>query len=177
MNQVEMERMEARRLPAGNVIGVLLEQHAQIRELYAAVRNSTGPDRRDAFDRLRTLLAAHEAGEQGVLRPVSRQVVGQRIPAAHEEEEAEVARVMAELEGLDVAGDRFAEQFARFARVLSAHAVSEEDEEYPAVRAGRSDEELEEMGVRLLAGRLELAAWPDGSFAELLDRARSVYKA
>jgi len=176
MNQIEMERLEARRLSAGNVVGVLLEQHAQIRELCETVGKSTGSVRQAAFDELRALLAVHEAGEQEVLRPVSRQVLGEKVPAAHSEEEREIERLLVELELLDPAGDRFAQRFARFAGVLAEHVVSEEDEEFPAVRAGRPDADLDEMGVRLLAGRLELAEWPVGTFAVLLDRARTVYR-
>ena len=176
MNQIEMERLEARRLPAGNVIGVLLEQHAQIRELCETVGKSTGSVRQAAFDELRALLAAHEAGEQEVLRPVSRQVLGEQVCAAHDEEEREMGRLLVELELLDPEGTRFAERFARFAGVLAAHVVSEEDEEFPAVRAGRPAADLEEMGVRLLAGRLELIEWSIGTYTALLDRAHTVYR-
>lgn len=51
----ERERQEAARLPEGDVVRTLLEQHARIRDLFADVRTARDEHRRQAFDELRAL--------------------------------------------------------------------------------------------------------------------------
>ena len=82
MSRAESERLQAAQLPPGNMIRVLLTQHAQISNLFAAVREATGDERQERFDDLRELLAVHEAGEEAVLRPISRKDAGGEVPNA-----------------------------------------------------------------------------------------------
>ena len=70
----------------GSAITVLHAQHDRIRELLAEVRGAEGEHederRRQAFETLRELLAAHETAEEIVLRPVSVQVMNRDATAA-----------------------------------------------------------------------------------------------
>jgi hypothetical protein len=181
----ENERAHADRLAPASVIRILLHQHAEIRDAFAAVRAAPRRERQEAFDRLRELLAVHEAAEEMVLRPVSRESAGARIAEARNQEEAEAARLLAELEKTDVAGEQFTAGLAEVERAVSEHAEREELEEFPAVQSAHTDEELQELGAKLLVAADTAPTHPHpaaaGSptaqrvlapFAALLDKAR-----
>ncbi len=189
MGDAENERAHADRLTEGSVIAILLEQHAKIRELFAAVRVAPPAQRQEPFDRLRELLAVHEAGEEMVIRPLSRKSAGAQIAEARNDEENEAAYALAELEKLDVTGDEFAAKLDELAKAVSDHAEREETEEFPAVQAAESEQQLRELGEKLLAAERSAPNHPHpavagsgagqrvvGPFASLLDRARDVHK-
>lgn len=189
MGAADNERAHADRLAPGGVISILLEQHAKIRDTFAAVQLATGEQRRELFDELRELLAVHEAGEEIVLRPVSRKNVGDQVVDAQNREEADAAHVLAELETMDVAGTRFANTFAELEKAVFAHADHEELEEFTVVQGAYTDEELRSMGEKLLKAQSKAPTHPHpsaagsptaqrvvGPFAALLDRARDAHK-
>jgi len=189
MKQAEKERLEAAKLPEGNIIALLLEQHARIRDLFERVSSSTGRQKQNAFDQLRELLAVHETGEEMILRPVSKQTAGQKVTEARNHEEDEATHVLAELEKLDVSSPEFAAKFAAFEQAVSDHADHEEREEFPTVLAERTEEELRRMGDRLQAAERMAPTHPHpaaagstaaqmtlGPFAAMLDRARDALK-
>jgi hypothetical protein len=193
MSQPETERAQVAALPADGVIGVLLEQHARIRDMLDAVRAALGRERQERFDELRELLAVHEGGEEMVLRPVTRRSAGAGVDVAdaRNREEGEAAYVLAELENLDVHSERFAALFTEFEKAVSAHADLEEIEEFPAVQAALTAEELQVLGGRLLKAEhnapTHLHPHPAAAespteqrvvvpFAALLDRARDMFK-
>ncbi len=143
---------------APDVVALLLEQHAAVRSLLQRVGATAGGDRRQAFDDLRGFLAAHEAGEQQVLRPVTRRTAGDGIAAARNEEEQEADEALRHLSGLDVDSQEFEAAFARFGRSVLEHARHEEDEEFPAVLARCSTEDLRALGERLLRAEQDAQA-------------------
>jgi Hemerythrin HHE cation binding domain len=135
---------------ASGGIGVLLRQHTDIRDLFIQVKGAGGADKQHLFDRLCRTLEAHETGEQTALRPVSRRTAGADVTFARTSEEAEAAETMAELRKLDVADPQFDEAFGRFESAVLEHAEREEREEFPSVAAQLSEDELAELGERLL---------------------------
>lgn len=116
------ERTEAARLPDGDVVGVLLTQHARIRDLFGTIRDTRGERRKEAFDELRALLAVHEVAEELVLRPASKKVTGEQQVQARNHEEAEAAEVLKRLESMDVDGPEFDSALADFERSVGEHA-------------------------------------------------------
>ncbi len=181
--------MEAARLPEGNIIRILLEQHARIRELFVAVKASTGEQKQERFDELRELLAVHEVGEEMILRPVSKNTAGHEITDARNHEEDEAAHVLAELEKMDVNSPEFETKLSHFEQAVSDHAEHEEHQEFPTVLAQRTEEELKRMGDRLLMAEKTAPTHPHptaagspamvtaaGPFAAMLDRARDAFK-
>ncbi|MFC1415836.1 hemerythrin domain-containing protein [Streptacidiphilus cavernicola] len=167
------------------VIAVLLGQHTRVKHLFAQVNSATGEAKQSLFDDLRELLAAHETGEEVVLRPVSQQAAGEGVAEAHNAEEKEANKVLAELERLDVNSGDFDARFAEFEKAVLAHAEHEENEEFPAVRARCSEEELQQMGKRLLKAEKSAPTHPHpsaagsptgqrvaGPFAAMVDRVR-----
>jgi hemerythrin superfamily protein len=151
--------------PDPDVILVLLGQHARVKDLCAKVDAVTGDAKQAAFDELRQLLAAHETGEEVVLRPVSAKAAGEQVTDARNAEEKEANEVLTELEKLDVTGQEFASKFAQFEKAVLAHAEHEEREEFPAVQAQCSVEERQKMGKRLLKAEESAPTHPHASAA------------
>lgn len=133
MSVADQQPQAAEQLPADSVVAVLLQQHARIRELFTAVNTSSGAARQTNFDRLRELLAVHEAGEEAVLRPVSKSLLGKEIAAARNQEEHQAAQTLAALESLDVDSPDFTALFGRLEMDVATHAALEESEEFPAI--------------------------------------------
>ena len=189
MTQAQQERLRAAELPTGSVVAVLLEQHARIRDLFAQTAAASGQERQRLFDELRELLAVHEAGEEIVVRPVTRHASGGAIANARNEEEKQAAAALAELEGLDVEGAEFARKFAALEAEVSDHADAEEGAEFSYILNTVDADKQKKMGSRLLkvehiapthphpsAAGKPAAQAVAGPFAGLLDRARDAFK-
>ncbi|MFF3753236.1 hemerythrin domain-containing protein [Streptomyces sp. NPDC002018] len=185
MNEADMERAQAAEMPEDDVVAILLRQHARIRDLFAEVKNAQGEVKQQAFDELRALLAVHETAEEMIVRPVAKETAGKAEADARNQEEKEANKVLAQLEKMDVTDAQFDARLAEFERAVIEHATHEEREEFPAVRGGRSEDQLRDMGRRLLAAEKiaptrphpaaagsPMAQWTVGPFASLVDRTR-----
>lgn len=188
MSQAHQERMRAAELPPGSVISVLLEQHAKIRDLFAQTASAQGKPRQKAFDELRELLAVHEAGEEIIVRPISKQAEHGAIAGARNREEKQAASALAELEKLDVGSAEFAAKLAALEQEVSHHADKEESDEFPFILSTVDPEKQVSMGTHLLDVQKAAPTHPHpgaagspaaqkaaGPFAGLLDRARDAY--
>jgi len=185
MGSAAEDRAKAAGLPEGDVIRILLEQHARIHDLFDEVASTKGDHKAMAFDELRALLAVHETAEEMVLRPVSKSVAGDEVAEARNHEEAEANKVLAQLEKMDVSGSDFDLQLREFRTSVDQHAESEEKEEFPAVISRCDLQQRRTMGDRLrkveslapthphpaTAGSTA-AQWAVGPFASLIDRTR-----
>ncbi|MFF8592109.1 hemerythrin domain-containing protein [Streptomyces sp. NPDC015220] len=185
MGDAQNDHEQAARLPEGDVVAVLLGQHGRIKELFGQVKQSGGEARKNAFDELRSLLAVHETAEEMIVRPVSADTAGKAVADARNAEEAEANKVLAQLEKMDVSSAEFESLLERFEQSVLQHAEKEETEEFPAVRAGCSEDQLEKMGRRLLAvekvapthphpmaAGSPTAQWMTGPFASMVDRVK-----
>ncbi|WP_250287006.1 hemerythrin domain-containing protein [Frankia sp. CiP1_Cm_nod2] len=188
MSEADVERARAAQLPDDDVVGVLLNQHARIRDLFAEVRSTAGGHKKQAFDELRALLAVHETAEELVLRPVTRDV-DRAVAEARDREEGESTQVLKALEKMDVHSGEFDRKLAEFERAVSRHAEHEESEEFPRVHAARSEEQLEGMGRRLRTAEKiapthphpsttgsPVAQWTVGPIASIVDRVRDAVR-
>ncbi|WP_406031846.1 hypothetical protein OG801_25380 [Nocardioides sp. NBC_00163] len=90
MSHVTEDLKKASELPDGDVVRILLQQHAGIRQLCATVGNSEGPAKRQAFDDRRVLLTVHETAEEErvefpllltTIDETSRHMMGKRLNA------------------------------------------------------------------------------------------------
>jgi hypothetical protein len=189
MGDAQEDRMTAAMLPEGDVVGILLEQHARIKELFAEVRGASGEERRDCFNELRALLAVHETAEQLVLRPNTAERVDEGIAQARTEEEVEATKALAQLEKLDLDSPAFASSFAEFEKDVNEHAEAEEIEEFPAIVADYTVEERQTMGQMLKAAEKIAPTHPHPSVAghalatvatmpvaSIIDRARDAFR-
>jgi hypothetical protein len=71
-----------------DVVGLLLEQHRQIRALFGEVATAQGTRKRELFEDLVRPLAVHESAEEQVVHPAARRGIdGGDEVATHEEQE------------------------------------------------------------------------------------------
>lgn len=189
MSTITEERRLAATLPEGDVIAVLLEQHARIRELFDEIERTydTG-ERTRVFDELRRLLAVHEAAEEMVLRPVSRRVAADGVVEARNREESDAARVLQALEQLDVTDPQWEPGVHALRQEVEEHADAEEREEFNAVIDRVGDAERRALGLTLQAVEKVAPTHPHpevagsstaqlvaGPFASMLDRAKDLF--
>ncbi|HTQ19529.1 hemerythrin domain-containing protein [Mycobacterium sp.] len=169
-----------------DVVDFLVNQHEQIKSLFAQTLSSSGEARERAFVELRRLLAVHETVEEEIVHPRAKRkiangkaVVGQRL-----EEEHEAKTVLQELEKLDVGSTEFIRLLTELRDAVLDHAEHEETDEFARLAGELSSDELEKMGR---AARLAEAIAPTrphagvesqaanlvaGPFVAMLDRAR-----
>ncbi|HVX53881.1 hemerythrin domain-containing protein [Nocardioides sp.] len=185
MGDAAEDLAKAQALPEGDVIRVLLEQHAQIRDLFTQVKSSEGETKHHAFDSLRALLAVHETAEEMVLRPVSEKVAGEGVAKARNDEEAEANEFLAHLEKMSLEDPDFAAQFAAFEEAVDKHAEAEESDEFPRIISTCDEEQRQKMGRKIKAAEATAPTHPHpavepssmqqkmvGPFAALVDRAK-----
>ena len=186
------DRQKAAELPEGDVVRILLGQHARIRDLFAAIKDSAGAGKQELFDELRALLAVHETAEEMVLRPMT-STTGEGAKAiadARNEEEAAATETLKELEELDMSDPAFDVRLASLEREVLQHADAEEEEEFPIILQAYDADVRRAMGLEVRAAEKLAPTHPHpsaagstaaqlvlGPFASIKDRARDAIKA
>lgn len=140
------DREKAAKLPEGDLVRILFEQHAAVKDLFAEVEAASGDKRSALFEQLVAMLKAHETAEEAVVRPNAVQTAGEDEAEARNAEEAEADATVATLLELDVDSEEFADQFAAFKEAVDAHAEAEENEEFPALQEGLDGAKLQDLG-------------------------------
>lgn len=185
MGDAAEDRAKAAQLPQGDVIRVLLEQHARVRDLFAELKTADGEHKQHVFDELRALLAVHETAEEMVLRPATSEAGGSSVADARNQEESDANEVLKELEKLDAASADFDQRIAEFEKAVDEHAEAEEKEEFPLILSSCDEESRQKMGKQILAvesmapthphpstAGSPAAQWAVGPFASVVDRVR-----
>jgi rubrerythrin len=187
MSKATETREWAAELPEGDVVRILLEQHARIRDLFRDVAATQGEYKQQAFDELRALLAVHETAEEMVLRPVTAKTAGDSVAEARSEEEREANEAFEKLETVDISAPDFAGTFAAFEKSVIAHAEKEESEEFPVILDKCDEQERASMGKQVRAAESLAPTHPHpstvgstgaqltvGPFASLVDRTKDL---
>ena len=151
MGDADKDREKAAKLPEGDLVRILLTQHATVKDTLDQIEQAAGAKRKQLFEQLTTMLMAHETAEESVVRPVTKETAGNGVSDARNAEEKEANEVIAALSELDVDSPEFDDQFAAFKRAVSDHAEAEETLEFPTIESGRSTAERMELGADFLA--------------------------
>jgi hemerythrin superfamily protein len=185
-----MSQTRPESMPEQDVVDLLLRQHTEIRRLFEEVDGATGDERRDAFQRLVRMLAVHETAEEQVVHPTARRTMaaGDAVVDARPAEEHLAKDLLSKLEsgGLDAAD--FDVRFAQLREAVLAHAEHEEQEEFPALRAWRGEEQRRAMALAVKAAEAVAPTHPHagvetvpkhvafGPMAAVIDRTRDVVR-
>jgi hemerythrin superfamily protein len=149
----------------------LAAQHDQIAALMQAVQQTSGDERRGAFDEFSAYLAAHEAAEEEAIHPAARTgaggVVAQRLAEEHD-----AGALITTLEHLGVDSAEFDATFARLHRAVLEHAHREERDEFPDLDTVKDTRTLIRMRYAVTLVN-SLAARNLGSDRSFLDRVDS----
>jgi hemerythrin superfamily protein len=137
-----------------DVLGMLLAQHGQIRELFGQVSEASGERKREMFDDLVRLLAVHETVEEELVHPLARRKVegGETVVEARLEEEQQAKRALAELYDLGPDHADFNVRLGRLRDAVLEHAEHEEREEFASLRKNVDADRL-----RRMAGAMRVA--------------------
>jgi hypothetical protein len=169
-----------------DVVDFLVNQHEQIKSLFAETLSASGKEREKAFVELRRLLAVHETVEEEIVHPRAKRKIanGRQVVEERLGEEHEAKTVLQKLEKLDVDSAEFTRMLTQLRDAVLAHANHEESDEFARLGEELSSDELERMGR---AARLAEAIAPTrphagvesqvanmlaGPFAAMMDRAR-----
>ncbi|HEX6886460.1 MAG TPA: CBS domain-containing protein [Candidatus Nanopelagicales bacterium] len=119
-----------------DVVDVILERHAQIKQAFTDVMDVVGDERQRRFDELVRLLAVHEAVEEELIHPLAQDRIqdGDETVGARLAEEAQAKRALARLHDLGVEHPDFEDGLMNLAVDVLAHAEAEERDELPALR-------------------------------------------
>jgi Hemerythrin HHE cation binding domain len=132
---------------AHDVVEFLIGQHMQIRDLFTEVQTSTGQVRRDAFERLVTLLAVHETAEEQLIHPLVRTGVegGGDIADDRLAEERAAKETLARLEDLGPDAAEFPSLLAELRASVLRHAHNEEAYEFRYLRREVARSQLQSL--------------------------------
>jgi hemerythrin superfamily protein len=168
------------------VVEFLVNQHEQIKSLFADTLNATSEAREGPFTELRRLLAVHETAEEEIVHPRAKRELanGPETVDKRLQEENEAKKVLAELETLDVSTEAFATLLSKLHDAVTDHATKEETEEFSQLEEELSSEDRERMTrtVKLAEATAPTMPHPGvesrsanllaGPFAAMMDRAR-----
>jgi hemerythrin superfamily protein len=129
MGDANEDRATAATLPEGDLVRILLTQHATVKDMLDRIEKASGATRKELFEQLTTTLKAHETAEESVVRPVTKETAGDGVADARNAEEDEANEVIAALSELDVDSPEFDDQFSGFKQAVSDHAEAEETQE------------------------------------------------
>lgn len=175
---------------SADVVDLLRDQHARIRDLFAEVEAADGEARRAAFGRLVRLLAIHETAEEEVVRPLSRSLLeaGEAVAADRVEEERLAKEKLAELETLGTDHAEFLPKLTLLRRAVLEHARAEERYELSKLRHVAEPQRLQTAAHALRAAEALAPTHPHpgvestatnltvGPVLALMDRVRDVVR-
>jgi hemerythrin superfamily protein len=135
-----------------DVVMLLMAQHSQIRDLFAEVKHARGQDKRDAFERLVRLLAAHETAEAEVVHPLSRRAPGgDGVVEDRLSEEREAKEKLQRLERISPDWDGFDPLLDELRHEVLEHARAEERYEFMQLRHQAGPERLSALATMVRA--------------------------
>jgi hemerythrin superfamily protein len=170
-------------------VPLLLDQHRQMADLFRRTLDATGAERRREFTRLRRLVAAHETAEEVLVHPRMRWITsgGDVQARTRLEEETEIKRRLADLEGMDVDSDEFSSGLDEVRAATLAHNGAEEVEEFPALVTGLDEGQRARLrrGLALVEAVAPTRPHPSlalggenllaGGMTAMVDRARDLF--
>lgn len=142
---------------------LIVGQHEQLRETLLGMQHPHGPIRREAFDRLRQLLAAHEAVEHEFVHSQADGPLEQDrgVADARIREEESIAFSIRTLERVGRNSPRFASLAQVLVGKVAAHLEAEEHDELPVI-ARDGDDQRVRAAIAALQRVPQLAREPIG---------------
>ena len=139
-----------------DVVDMLTADHRDMLDLLRQVERTEDLDeRRDIADTVIAEVMRHSVAEEMIVYPsIEEHVPGGKDEVEHDKEaHEELVRVMKELEDLDVTESAFLEKVIEFEQLLDHHARDEEDEQFPKLREHIPQDQLIDMGKRVVSAK------------------------
>ncbi len=177
-------------LDENDVVGLLLHQHAMIRDLFAEVEQATGGARAESFERLVRLLAVHETAEEEIVHPYARRKIdgGEAIVDERLREENEAKQLLTLMEKRGTDDPSFEPNLKKLRRAVTEHAEAEERYEFTQLVKETTEAERRAMALGVRAAEAIAPTHPHpgvetatenvviGTPAAIMDRARDLIR-
>src|SRR5579875_2481988 len=138
-----------------DVFEVLHRDHEEVRTLLAQLEDgpvgATPEQRKTLTEQMVMAESRHEAVEEQYFWPAVREQGerGEQVAATAVGQEQEAKQVLAQLDKLDPADADFVSLLTGFIADAREHIAYEEDNAWPLLRAGLSDEQARELGSKI----------------------------
>jgi hemerythrin superfamily protein len=121
----------------------LLEEHEEIRGLIEAYKSAESPgERQEGFEKVFIETMAHHRAEEKALFNKTKEMEEYREDSLESLEEHHLLDlILGEMKTTDIADDRFKAKFKVFNEVLEDHFQEEEEDQFPKMEKGISEEE------------------------------------
>ncbi|MGY1726716.1 hemerythrin domain-containing protein [Geodermatophilus sp. SYSU D01062] len=138
-----------------DVVEILTTDHHEVLDLVGRIPAADPAERRDMADTVIAELMRHSVAEEMFVYPAVREHLPDGEAAVQDDiqEHQQLVEVMKELEDVDSADPRFLETLGRLEQVLRHHVTDEETEQFPALRARLSPDQLVEIGRKVEAAK------------------------
>jgi hemerythrin superfamily protein len=170
-----MAVQETFRSADNDVLTVIAAQHQLIREQFEQVAQALPAERDDLFCELRRMLAVHETAEEEIVYPVLRISgdEGATIADRRIREESRAKELLADLEKLGTGEPEFPTRLHALRVDVETHALREEQEVLPTLRAHQSEDRLRVMAKAFAVAEAAAPTHPhphapDGAVGQLL---------
>lgn len=177
--------------PTKDIVDLLQSDHEQAKTLLNRF-DATGPhDREQYFCEVVNELVKHEVAEEVVVYPVIREEApdGEREADARIKEQSEAEQMLSDMEKLDATSSEFEQKFKELRAAVLGHAMAEEENVFPLLRALERSEERRELGERYEKAKATAPSHPHphapdtppgnvvlGPVAAVFDKARDALK-
>ncbi|GAA0962112.1 hemerythrin domain-containing protein [Actinocorallia libanotica] len=147
---------------SNDVIDLLVEQHAQIRQLFMRTLMAEGQERKEFFGQLVHLLAVHETAEEEIVHPAARKALpgGDGLIDDRLEEERKAKEMLATLEKMDTDDPNFMSMLDRLRMAVLSHARYEERYEFAQLRDRLGQGQLRTMAAAVKAAEATAPTHP-----------------
>ncbi|MHB2016509.1 MAG: hemerythrin domain-containing protein [Candidatus Xenobia bacterium] len=132
--------------PHDDVLAEVVQDHNEIKELFARFDTAAGNARKEACHDLFRKLAIHETTEEIVVHPLCAKAPnGSEVRDDLLAEEKEAEQMLARMEKLDVESTEFQNLYQQLKSAVLAHANHEETVEHPMIRANVPPQRLNRL--------------------------------
>lgn len=140
-----------------DLISVIIDDHRAVESVFSELENgSDDPQRRrDLTDHVIAELVRHSVAEEQYMYPAARKHLpnGDEIADHEISEHAEAERVMKDLEDLDPNDPAFEQLLGRLMSDIRHHVQDEETDLLPSLRSACSEQELRDLGEKVLRAK------------------------
>ncbi|GGL00556.1 hemerythrin [Sphaerisporangium melleum] len=173
-----------------DVVGLLLRQHATIRDMFDEVEQSTGEARAESFRDLVRMLAVHETAEEEIVHPYARRALdgGDEIVDERLREENEAKQLLELMEERGTDDPSFPSHLQKLRIAVEEHARAEERYEFAQLVRVTSETERRTMAFGVKAAEALAPTHPHagvesatknlliGTPTAMMDRVRDVVR-
>lgn len=140
-----------------DLIDVIVKDHRHFEDVFRELETHTGHagGRKDLVDHVIAELVRHEVAEEQFMYPVARTKLreGDELADHEIEEHAEAEEVLKRLEGLGPESPHFEELVKKLIEDVRHHMDEEEQDLLPRLREACDDEELQDLGYKVLVAK------------------------